>query len=198
MFEIQFLAENEMMEEKQDLILFNKLFSEYRDRFIRFAYSYTSDRMASEDIVMDAMMYYWSNRDKIDHSNPLAYILATIKNKSLNYLRDQQLHLSVLDSLKELSEWTLAVQISSLEACDPTEMFSQDIKDKVNEAMNRMPEKTKKIFISCRIQGRSYQEVAEEMSLTTKGVEYHVGKATEILRKSLKDYCPIVLLLMNI
>lgn len=186
------------MEEKPDLILFNKLFSEYRDRFIRFAYSYTSDRMAAEDIVTEAMMYYWDNRDRIDSTNIPAYILATIKNKSLNYLRDQQIHLSALDSLKELSEWRLSIQISSLEAYEPKDVFSQEIKDMVNEAMKKMSPKTRQIFMMRRIQGKSYQEIGEEMNLTRKGIEYHITKATEILRKSLKDYYPIALLLLNL
>jgi RNA polymerase sigma-70 factor (ECF subfamily) len=186
------------MESNQDLIIFNKLFSEYQERFIRFAYSYTADRMASEDIVMESMMYYWTNRSKLKDTNPPAYILTSIKNKSLNYLRDQQLHLSVIDKLKDLSEWKLNTSIASLEACEPNDIFSKEVMEKVNEAIERMPATTKKIFVLCRLEEKSHQEIADEMAMTTKGVEYHLAKATEFLRKQLKDYYPFLFLLMQI
>ena len=47
-----------------DLVSFNKLFTEYHERFVRFAYTYVDNYMEAEDIVMEAMTYYWENRDR--------------------------------------------------------------------------------------------------------------------------------------
>ncbi len=186
------------MEEKHDLILFNQLFSEYRDRFVRFAYSYTSDYMAAEDIVMEAMMYYWTNRTKLNTTNPPAYLLTSIKNRALNYLRDQQLHLSTIDTLKDISEWKLNTQISSLEACNPTELFSQEILDKMNEAIAQMSKTTKRVFVMRRFEDKTYKEIADELGITTKGVEYHLTKANEYLKKYLKDYIALIFILLHV
>ena len=41
-----------------DLVSFNKLFTEYHERFVRFAYTYVDNYMEAEDIVMEAMTYY--------------------------------------------------------------------------------------------------------------------------------------------
>jgi RNA polymerase sigma-70 factor (ECF subfamily) len=185
------------MELNDELTLFNKLFLEYQERFIRFAYSYTADRMVAEDIVMESMMNYWTNRTKLRSTNVPAYILTSIKNKSLNYLRDQQLHLSVIDKLKELSEWKLNTQIASLEACEPDNIFSKDVIERVNEAIELMPDTTRKIFVMCRFEEKSHQEIADEMDMSTKGVEYHLSKATDFLRKQLKDYYPLLLFFLQ-
>lgn len=187
------------MDKNNDILSFNKLFAEYQQRFIRFAYSYTSDLMASEDIVMEAMMYYWENRKSLNEDiNPPAYILTAIKNKSLNFLRDKQVHLSAYSSIKEHEEWKLTTQISSLEACNPSALFSKEIIDKMNEAIRQMPETTKRIFIMRRFEDKSYQEIADEMNISIKGVEYHLSRATTHLKKYLKDYITLLLILLQV
>lgn len=187
------------MNKNADLESFNKLFTEYQHRFIRFAYSYTSDMMASEDIVMESIMQYWEKRNNLsDNINPPAYILTSIKNKSLNYLRDQQIHLSAYSSIKQHEEWKLATQISTLKACDPSELFSQEILDKMNEAIDKMPKTTKKVFMMRRFEEKSYKEIAEELGITTKGVEYHLSEANTYLKKYLKDYIALLIILLQI
>lgn len=110
-----------------DLVSFNKLFTEYHERFVRFAYTYVDNYMEAEDIVMEAMTYYWENRTRLFGVNPPAYIFTTIKNKCLNYLRDRQYYQTVSEQLQEHAAWKLAIQISTLEACNPEELFSKEM-----------------------------------------------------------------------
>ena len=93
------------------------------------------------------------------------------------------MHLSTIDTLKDISEWKLNTQISSLEACNPTELFSQEILDKMNEAIAQMSKTTKRVFVMRRFEDKTYKEIADELGITTKGVEYHLTKANEYLKK---------------
>ena len=71
-----------------DINNFNKLYNEYNDRFIRFAFGYVRDIAVSEDFVSEAFVLYWENIRKLEpDTNPPAYILTIIKNKCLNYLK---------------------------------------------------------------------------------------------------------------
>src|SRR5574344_2611735 len=89
-----------------DLSAFNQLFNDYQDRFIHFAFSYINDRMAAEDIVMESMMYYWENRNRLQAgTNSPAYILTSIKNKCLNHLRDRQKFINITEDLQDHEEW---------------------------------------------------------------------------------------------
>ena len=63
-----------------DLVSFNKLFTEYHERFVRFAYTYVDNYMEAEDIVMEAMTYYWENRTRLFGVNTPAYKHATRRN----------------------------------------------------------------------------------------------------------------------
>lgn len=180
-------------------VSFSKLFSDCQDRFIHFANTYVCDRMVAEDIVMYAFTYYWENRDRLqNHTNPQAYMLTTIKNRCLNYLRDVQNYQFISEKIKKHAEWKQSVKIATLEACDPEELFSKEVYERINLALDKLSEKNRKIFVKCRFEEKTYREVAEEMNLSVKGVEYHLNKAAESLRKSLKDLQPILLWLLSI
>lgn len=44
--------------------LFSQFFQENQKKFLSFAYSYTRNKAAAEDILMEAMVSLWENREK--------------------------------------------------------------------------------------------------------------------------------------
>lgn len=49
-----------------------------------------------------------------------------------------------------------------------------------------------------RFEEKSYKEIAEELGITTKGVEYHLSEANTYLKKYLKDYIVLLIILLQI
>ncbi|WP_455584585.1 RNA polymerase sigma-70 factor [Bacteroides sp.] len=179
-----------------DLITFNQLFNEYKGRFIRFSQTYVRDIAVAEDIVIDSLVYYWENRQRLDeNTNIPAYVLTVIKHKCLNYLQQQQLHKDIEQSIQSHAEWELSTRIATLEACNPDELFNAEAMEIVNRTLARLPSRTREIFIMSRMQNMSHKEIAAKLDITTKGVEFHIGKALKELRISLKDYLPVFLYL---
>lgn len=180
------------MDKTNDLKIFNQLFTDYQGRFIRFANTYVRDTTVAEDITIDALMYYWENHSSLaTDSNVPAYILAIIKHKCLNYLQ----HIHVREEYSELArkhaEWELQTRISTLEACEPYELFTAEAQAIVNKTLAALPEQTRRIFIMSRYHNQSHKEIAETLGMTTKGVEFHISKVLRGLRINLKDYFPL-------
>lgn len=171
-----------------DLKAFNRLFGEYQQRFIRFAGTYVSDAATAEDIVMESFMAAWEKRDMLSASAFPPYALTIVKNKCLNHLRSQGVRLRAAEDIHSHGARMLRTRISTLEACNPEELFSEEARRLVNETLDRLPEKTRTIFIRSRFDGKSYKEIAAEMGVTVKSVEFEVSKAMKILRVVLKDY----------
>lgn len=168
---------------------FNKLYTDYRLRFIRFAQTYIPDISIAEDIVMDSLAYYWEHRRDIkSDENILSYLLTTIKHKCLNYLRQERFHEEKNNSLSELALWELDFKISALSACDPYELYTTEMQEIVNHTLERLPSKTRQIFFMNRYEDISYPEMAKKLSVNQKTVEYHISKALKALRSVLKDY----------
>ena len=74
--------EQHIMDEKADIKRFNNIFVTHRDRYIRFAYSYTYNQETAEDLVTESLMYYWENRHRLEEVKDIPlYILVTLKYK---------------------------------------------------------------------------------------------------------------------
>ncbi len=182
------------MEYSADLKAFNQLFSDYQGRFIRFANMYVRDMAVAEDFTIEALMQYWENRNALKaDSNVPAYILTIIKNKCINYLQHIQVREDVSEHLKNHAEWELNTRISTLEACNPEELFTAEAQEIVNKTLATLPEQTRRIFIMSRYENKPYKEIAETLGMTTKGVEYHIAQTLKRLHTNLKDYIPLLL-----
>ncbi len=186
------------MDEKADIKRFNNIFVTHRDRYIRFAYSYTYNQEAAEDLVTESLMYYWENRHRLEDVKDIPlYILVTLKNKCLDYLQRERTWNNIAENLLSNKEWELQMRISSLEACEPERLLGDEIQKLVHQALAKLPEKSRHIFIMSRYEGKNYQTIAEETNLSVKSVEFHISKALKLLRKELKDYLPCLLFILD-
>lgn len=182
------------MNQSTDLKILNQLFANYQGRFIRFANLYVRDLAVAEDFTIEAMMCYWENRHNLSSdSNVPAYVLTIIKHKCINYLQHVQIKEEANERMQNHAQWELNTRISTLEACNPNELFSAEVQEIVNQTLASLPEQTRKVFIMSRYHNKSHKEISEELNMTTKGVEYHITKTMKILRTNLKDYSPLLL-----
>mgnify|MGYP000991084308 CR=1 FL=1 len=174
---------------------FNKFFIDYQQRFVHFACTYVHDEAVAEDFVVESMMYYWENKDRLSaDTNIPAYVLTTIKHKCIDYLRHQQVYQDASDEIARIYAWELSGRIMTLEDFEPYEVFTKEIQEIVDRTLDALPEQTRKIFVMSRNENKSHKEIAELLDITTKGVEFHISKATRTLRLALKDYLPVSLL----
>ena len=114
------------------------------------------------------------------------------RHKSLDYLKTQVRREDTKDDLIQWKQRELAIRISNLEGCNPSYIFSQEIKSIVMKTLNQLPEQTKKVFIMNRFENKSGKEIAQTLGISVKGVDYHMNKALKELRAALKDYLPIL------
>ncbi len=172
---------------------FNQLFNEYYERFIRFAMSYVRDRQIAEDFVSEAFTSYWEKKDNLlPDTKPQAYILTIIKNKCLNHLQLVQVRQRAEKEINRHQNWLLNINITTLQACDPELIFAEEIRQIVDKTLEMLPRKTRQIFVMNRYQGLSYKDIAEKIHISTKAIEYHISKALQYFRVSLKDFICLV------
>jgi RNA polymerase sigma-70 factor, ECF subfamily len=68
---------------------------------------------------------------------------------------------------------------------------------RIQEAMEKLPEQCRLVFKLSRFEELKYAEIAEQLNISVKTVENHMGKALKIMREQLKDYLPLLIVLMN-
>ena len=173
-------------------INFNSIYTTYYRRAFLFTLSYVHNDLVAEDIVSEAIIYLWELSKKQEIPSIEAVLITYIRSKSLNYLKHLQVQENVYQNLTDKGQRELEIRISTLEACDPKEVMSEELRSKVKTLLAGMPEKTRIAFISDRLDGKSHKEIAEELGISVKGVEYHISKAVKLLRDNLKEYAPFL------
>lgn len=151
---------------------------------------------AAEDIYMEAIIHYWEKRKELPaDTNIPGYILTSVKNKALNHLRHQTIRIDAEDQLYDHRQRELNFRISSLESCDPSELFTIEVKEIIRKTLNELPEQTRTIFFKSRYESKTNKEIAAELEISIKTVEFHISKALKLFRSRLKDYLPLLLIL---
>jgi RNA polymerase sigma-70 factor (ECF subfamily) len=183
------------MSNPTDIAIFNKLFNDYYRQFVRFAMGYIKDEAKAQDFVSDAFASYWEKVNLLpEETNAPGYILTIVRNNCLNYLQHKKIKQRTAQELTNHAQWVIDTQINTLEACDPDKIFSEEIEIIIEKTINKLPERTAQIFKMSRFEHLSHRDIAEELSLTTKSVEYHITKTLNELRINLKDFLTILVL----
>ena len=177
---------------------FNRIYSEYKPRFTVIAHSYVRNIEQAKDIVSDSFLYVWENRDRISFEtrSVQAYILITVKHKCLNALLEQQnkekIHRHIYHKTSREE------QINLLKDDELTlRLFSREIQEIFQKELSKLPELTARVFVASRLEDQTYQEIAARYGITVRQVTRRMQRALASLRVSLKDYLPVLLLLVQ-
>ncbi len=167
---------------------FSELFRDLRPVFIRIANSYVHDYSVAEDITNDSFIRLWEKRDDVYTDNYRSYAFRIIINKCLDYLKSSQVRSNARQDISDLMQRMQIYEIASLRSCNPDKIFASEIEDIFRETIERLPELTREVFTSSRVNGKNYSEIAAIYNLTVRQVTSHIQYALKVLRLALKDY----------
>lgn len=184
---------------RQDYItseVFDRLYSDYKQKYIIIAKSYVHEDHIAEDLVTDSFVYYWENRDTLLlESSPQAYILGIVKKKCLMYLRDLKIHQKAQQNIYKFAQWEIQQDIAVLEDCELTKrIFTSEVASIFRSRIMSLPEITRKVYLSNRDDNLTYYEIAQKYNLSQRQVNREMQRALTSLRVALRDYLPVLLL----
>lgn len=167
--------------------IFDYLFHYYYSGLVVFSFKYVEDMAVAEDLVQDFFFQLWRNRQKIVIRQSIkSYFFSSVKNKSLDFLKHRKIGDKII---KELT-------YSSSDAFDePDFLVESELNKQINEAINKLPVKCRKIFLMNRFEGIKPEQIARQENISVRTVEGHIGKAIKILRDELRPHLPLFLIL---
>lgn len=176
---------------------FQELYDAYYTKSFTFAKSYVQDHMVAEDIVAESFIKLWKITSEKEIDYPQALLFTTLRNRALDYLRQHTLRHTIEEELADIYQEELNIRISTLEACNPEQLFSNEIELIIKKTLESLPEQTCRVFEMSRFEGMHAKEIAEKLNITTKTVEYHITRTLKVLRINLKDYLLFCFLFLN-
>jgi len=176
---------------------FEEVYAKYRTYFVRIAMSYVRDRMAAEDLVTDSFLKVWERREETAPQHLPSYLIAVLKRKCLNWLRDRSIHDRAHQTLQETELRIVNERIACLEADDPQSLMTSEVLAIIARELRRMPERRRRIFIAHRYEEMAYKDIAAVYSLSENQVTYELRAVREALRIALKDYLPFAAIFVD-
>jgi RNA polymerase sigma-70 factor (ECF subfamily) len=165
---------------------FEMLFRSHFSGLCFFAHKYVKDFEAAKEIVQDAFLSLWEKRETIDMDRPVkSYLTMIIHNKCTNYLRDNRKFDQNILHIENLAE------VPEYDGADS--MVEEELKNKIDTAIEELPEKCKQIFVMNRYENLKYQEIAVKLEISVKTVETQMSKALQHMRIRLAEYLTVLL-----
>lgn len=165
---------------------FDTAYLNYFKQLQRYAHTFTKDNDEAEEVVQNVFCKIWEKRNQLDANGYLkSFLYRAVHNECLNYLKHQNVKLSFNNYQQENAGTTT----------DPTkEMAATELEKQLHLAINELPSQCRTIFQLSRIEQLKYQQIADQLNLSTKTVENQMGKALKTLRLKLIDFLPILLI----
>lgn len=161
----------------RDLAAFRELFDRHYLPLCRFAEYWLRDAGAAEEIVLDLFTHLWQHADELHVTTSLrSYLFRSIRNRALNRLRDDRFAYIPFEELKTL-----------LYCPESRQLEFDEIMQLTVEAIDRLPDRCREVFLKSRNEELSNLEIANRMHISVKTVEAQITKALKHLRKALSD-----------
>lgn len=164
-----------------------RLMNKYKDAIANLIYRMLNKHQDVEDLVQEAFIKAFNAlhtfNDEFAFSTWL-YKIAT--NNCIDYLRKRKLQTFSIDKPLHGSDGDYQYEIP-----DSTYLPDQPILDSqqsvtISNAIERLPEKYKRVIVMRHVQEKSYEDIAIELDLPLGTVKAHIFRAREMLNKFLR------------
>jgi RNA polymerase sigma-70 factor (ECF subfamily) len=173
-----------------DITAFEMLFRTYYQPLCHYAYTFLQDREDAEEIVQSTFLLVWEKRETLAiRTSVRPYLYAMVRNACLNVIKHEKIR------QKHAGE-EIALADRSHDSVTHT-VVSNELEYRIKVAMEELPEQCRMVFKLSRFEELKYSEIAEQLNISIKTVENHMGKALKIMREQLKDYLPLVIVFLN-
>ncbi|MEH6307561.1 RNA polymerase sigma-70 factor [Olivibacter sp. CPCC 100613] len=156
---------------------FKQLYDRLHPQIYRFIYALLKDQTHSEEILQETFITLWVNRHKLTPQQALyPYLYLVARRLTIDAFRKA----STENKFKERLHW---LQIDS---CNDNEeqLLLHDLQQRIDEGMKRLPQQQRLVFQLNKLEGLSYDEIAQKLQLSRNTVRNHLVCAL----KSMKMY----------
>lgn len=130
------------------------------------------------------MLWLWENRETLHITDSLSkYLFSAARNRCLNHLNHEMIERRVLGRIQE----KLHDQFES-----PDFYVVEELQEKIRLAVEGLPKTYREAFELNRFHRKTYEEIAAELNVSVKTVDYRIRQSLKILRVRLKDFLPLV------
>ena len=152
--------------------LFNQMYSPIKN----FVYYKTGDIAIAEDIAQETFLKLWEKRNEIRQQTVKSLLYTISGNLCKNRFEHQQV----------VFEFTSQIRQNETSVSPEFELELKEFNEKLQNAIGRLNEKNRIVFLMNRIDGLTYKQIAENLNISQKAIEKRMKTALSELKKTIK------------
>lgn len=151
--------------------VFGTLFKAHSKTIFNYIFYKFGNEEKAYDAVQEAFVKLWENCAKVAPEKAKSYVYTVANNLYLNVIKAEKVRLKYADK-------TLKTTQENPEFL----MEEREFKEKLDRALNALPENQRVTFLLHRIDGKKYAEIAEMEEVSVKAIEKRMHLALKSLR----------------
>lgn len=170
---------------------FECLYNQLWAKLLSVAFNYVRDKATAQEIVQEVFVALWLKRERLASvDNIMAFAMRAIKNRIYDHFDRQAVQEKYILRVSKADDKTAE---STQHQIDYEETFTI-----IDSEIDRLPDTTKKIFRLSRFDKFTNEEIASNLHVSVKAVEYHITQALKRLRLKLKYVGVILIILLGL
>lgn len=170
-----------------DMKAFDSIYSTFNQKLQRFIFTLIKTEPDTEDIVQEVFVKVWENREKLkNYSSFDSYLFTIAYNTTISLLRTRVKENKYVELIKSMQ--------NEVDEPDFVEGYDSDeMNEKINLLIEKMPPRQREVFKMKYFQNCSYKEIAETLGVSTNTVDNQIVKSHKFLKENLgKAYLSIL------
>ncbi|SHG91808.1 RNA polymerase sigma factor [Flagellimonas flava] len=154
--------------------VFSSVFKANSKTVFNYIYYKFGNEEKAHDAVQEAFVKLWENCAKVAPEKAKSYLYTVANNLYLNVIKAEKVRLKYASP--------------SLEHSNESPEFlmeEKQYKEKLDKALNDLPENQRTTFLLNRIDGKKYAEIAEMEGVSVKAIEKRMHLALKALREQI-------------
>lgn len=164
--------------QSNDRSAFEKIYNRYWSKLYLSACHILRNKEASEDIIQEIFVSLWLKRGQTSIDNLNNYLFTSVRFQVFKAIRDGKLPSDLLQETEFL--------VSSYNA--ENTFAEKEISQRLDESIERLPQKCKEIFILSRKENLKVKEIADRLNISPKTVENQITIALRRLRTDMGEF----------
>jgi RNA polymerase sigma-70 factor (ECF subfamily) len=171
---------------ENDEAAFEDIYRLIHQKIYNFILRYVQDRSSAQELTQLFFIKLWEKRQMLHLDKPLeAQCFVIARNLVIDALRKAARDNRLIESFH--------IQRDLITASTEEVVLFDNLREHFEAAVEALPTKRKEIFKLSRLQGLTYQEIANQLSISPKTVEIQMSKALKMVRAKLSAFLHVFL-----
>jgi RNA polymerase sigma-70 factor (family 1) len=166
--------------QKGDVEAFDLVYDKYSGKLYAFGLKYLRSKDEAEELIQSVFLKVWENYKNLKKESSFKSYLFTIAYNDICKLfrkRNYQQKF-IADTLYENSQYSSEIEDG---------IDYQSVLERVQQIVNKLPERQKTIFLKSREEGKTTKEIAAELGLSPGTIDNYISETLRFIRSRLRN-----------